>query len=159
MEVFLKIGELAVQGEGDVIKTVLGSCIGLCLWDRESRTGGVVHIMLPDGRDEEKRQQPGKYASTAVVALREAVLRQTGRPESLVAKITGGASMFFGQNGAATILMVGKQNYDIVRRKLDEIGIPVAFEHIEGRKGRNISFDCGTGSLTVRVQDGNTITG
>jgi len=159
MESFIKIGEFAVGSEGEIFRTVLGSCIGLCLWDPERKIGGLIHIMLPDGREEDKKIEPGKFASTAVDALRDAVLKAGAAHRGLTAKLAGGAGMFFKPTSDAGVFSVGRQNYQKVRERLDKLGIAIAFEHVEGRRGRNISFDCATGLLTVKVQDGSTTTG
>ena len=39
----------AVRGDsGDVIVTyALGSCVGVCLYDRRTRVSGMAHVMLP----------------------------------------------------------------------------------------------------------------
>ena len=50
---YLGIGELAVGRQGDTIKTVLGSCVGVCLWDPESRVAGLVHVMFHSSREHE----------------------------------------------------------------------------------------------------------
>jgi chemotaxis protein CheD len=160
MEVFLRIGETAVRREGDVIRTVLGSCIGLCLWDDDLKIGGMAHIMLPDGPEEEKKSQPGKYAVTAADALMKDLIRQAeGKPVKLIAKIAGGASMFYKPDCNNSVFGVGRRNSAVVREALARLDIEVAFEHVDGRKGRNISLDCSTGVLTVRVQEGRSITG
>src|SRR5438552_2732207 len=81
------MGELAVlQGTG-VLRTLLGSCIGLVLHDQKRRVGGLAHIVLPEATD--PGSLPGKYADTAVPELIRRIVEAGGRPQHLAAKFAG----------------------------------------------------------------------
>ena len=43
----VKIADFQISKEPDILRTVLGSCIGICLYDKVRKTGGLAHIMLP----------------------------------------------------------------------------------------------------------------
>ena len=140
----VRMGELAVACERDVLAAVgLGSCIGIALIDADAHIAGLAHVLLPEptsGRE----SVPGRYASTAVPALLEAVLRAGARRERLVAKLAGGASMFPGLSTTG-IGAVGERNAEAVRRALAQLGIPVAGEDIGGTWGRTVHLqasDC-----------------
>ena len=45
----------------------LGSCVGVVLYDRTARLGGLAHIVLPKAHG--TVDHPGKYADTAIPAL------------------------------------------------------------------------------------------
>ena len=47
-EVTIYIGGVHVSPGPAVIKTLLGSCISVCLFDPIRRVGGMNHFMLPD---------------------------------------------------------------------------------------------------------------
>ena len=57
-------GEFFVHDEDLVITTTLGSCIAACLWDRNTRVGGMNHFMLPEGSGDS-----GRYGSYAMELL------------------------------------------------------------------------------------------
>ncbi|MFW5961909.1 MAG: chemotaxis protein CheD, partial [bacterium] len=45
----VKMADHAVGNENTVLATLgLGSCIGIALYDKFSKVGGLVHIMLPE---------------------------------------------------------------------------------------------------------------
>ena len=46
MEEFIKMSELKVLEKSGCLKTVVGSCIALCLWDNHAQVGGMAHIMM-----------------------------------------------------------------------------------------------------------------
>ena len=49
--IYVKLGELGVSKEPAVIKTVLGSCISVCVYDSRLKCGGLCHFNLPERSD------------------------------------------------------------------------------------------------------------
>ena len=83
----------AAQGDS-VLRTLLGSCLGLVLYERRLRIGGLAHIVLPTA-PAGPCELPGKFVDTAVPALiRKMEQLADGAPLKLWAKIAGGANMF-----------------------------------------------------------------
>jgi len=144
------IGRWAVAAAPAQIRTLLGSCAGVVLYDPAAKLGGVAHIVLPDSRG--AVDQPGRFADTAIPALLADLDRALGRPSRgrLTAKVAGGASMF--QTGPA--LNIGRMNLDAVERLLSGLGIPVAARHVGGETGRHLTLDTRSGIVTVRVPGG-----
>ena len=52
-----------------VLKTTLGSCVGIILADRQNEVFGLAHVMLPEKVPDD--ETPGKYADSAVPALKK----------------------------------------------------------------------------------------
>lgn len=148
--VTVPIGRWAVAAEPVQIRTLLGSCVGVVLYDRAARLGGVVHIVLPNSRG--ATEHPGRFADTAIPALIADIDRALGRPSKgrLTAKVAGGASMF--QTGPA--LNIGKMNHDAVETLLAALGIPIIARDVGGDAGRHLTLDTGSGIVTVRVPGG-----
>ena len=46
-ETLVPMGGLGISKEKNVLKTFVGSCIALCIYDIEKKIGGMAHIMLP----------------------------------------------------------------------------------------------------------------
>ncbi len=142
------MGELDVlQGTG-ILRTLLGSCIGLVLHDQKNRVGGLAHIVLPVSNGSESAA--GKYADTAIPELIRRIEHSGGRSRNLAAKIAGGANMFATTNLNA----VGEQNLVMVESLLKTAGIPVLGRHCGGRQGRRMAYDVETGKVTVEVVGG-----
>ena len=51
----IRMGEMAVAINDGVLRTLLGSCIGLVLYDRKRKVGGLAHVVLPESRGETDR--------------------------------------------------------------------------------------------------------
>ena len=88
----IRMGEMCVAGQGDSLRTLLGSCVGLALHDRRRKIGGLAHIVVPDSRG--KVDRPGKFVDTAIPALIEQMEQLAGQSLTLSAKFAGGANMF-----------------------------------------------------------------
>ncbi len=129
----------------DSLETLLGSCVGIAVWDRMSKLGGLAHVVLPDSRG--ATHLLGKFADTAVAELRKQLVLKGAHPKKLTAKIMGGATMF----GKRTERDVGEKNYQAVREYLSKHGIPLIAEDIGGDKGRMIRFSLDDGLVEVSV--------
>lgn len=144
----VKIAELKVARKPDRLITILGSCVALCLWEKESGLGGLAHVVLPEGSSE-VAEEKGKYADSAVGALAERMERKGARREFMEARIYGGASMFFSVP-VKNSLNIGERNCTMVRKHLAELGIPLKEEDVGGASGRKIIFDLATGRVLVK---------
>lgn len=148
--VLVKMAEISVIEDSKLLKTTLGSCVGVILHDPQHRRSGLAHIMLP----EQVRQDPsiGKYADTAIPALVEELVRRGSRKEHLRAYIAGGANMF--QHATdRKIATVGEKNIAAVRRLLEAAGVPIEFEDTGGERGRTLEFNNRTAEIKVRNID------
>ena len=141
----IRMGELSVAGNGEQLRTLLGSCIGLALHDRRHRIGGLAHIVLPQARGTSALL--GKFADTAIPALIEQMEKLVVGKLNLRAKMIGGASMFT----ATKASMIGQQNIEASERILGEMGIPIVGSQCGGEKGRRVTLDAATGLIIVEI--------
>jgi chemotaxis protein CheD len=139
------MGELAVaQGDG-VLRTLLGSCIGIALYDRRQAVGGLAHVVLPQSRKPD--DPPGKFVDTAIPALLQAMSDVGTRPIKAEARIAGGANMF-----ATTVTdTVGRRNIEACERLLAEHRIPLVARHCGGEQGRRMKLETSTGRVTIEI--------
>ena len=147
LETTVKMGEIAVARDGGLLRTLLGSCLGVVLYDRRLRAAAMAHIVLPESRGQ--REHPGKFADTAIPEM----IRRLGsllgdQPLKLTAKIAGGANMFAVNNAAVTI---GQQNVSAVEKLLDERRILIIGRHLGGTQGRRMVLDVATGVVSIDV--------
>ncbi|MCE9608343.1 MAG: chemotaxis protein CheD [Planctomycetia bacterium] len=139
------MGQIALLSPDGVGTAVLGSCVGLTLYDPNLRYAAMAHIVLPSS--DNRTGSAGKFADTALDAM-VAKLRAHGiDPSRLTAKLTGGASMFESKGP----FQIGKQNVDAVVERLAALRIRLLSEHVGGTHGRRVTFQCRTGSLLVEV--------
>ncbi len=141
----IRMGEMSVARDGDELRTLLGSCVGLALYDRRLKIGGLAHIVLPRARGQSDR--PGKFVDTAIPKLVEDMEKLAGEPVKLTAKIAGGASMF-AETVAAT---VGRQNIAACEQLLASLGIPILAKHCGGTQGRRMLLNTSDGRVAIEI--------
>lgn len=144
--VYLHPAQMHVATAPCAIKTLLGSCVAVCLWDAEARVGGVVHYLLPQGR--EGRAETGRYGNLAIPALIRATCALGGSVGALKAKIFGGAKVLPGLkpvNGPS----LGDSNIAAARELLAAQNVPVVASDVGGERGRRLLFHVEDGSAWV----------
>jgi len=141
----IRMGEIAVGRDEESIHTLLGSCIGLALYDRRNRVGGLAHIVLPESRGNDG--SPGKFADTAIPELIRLIKQTAGTPGKLSAKLVGGACMF--QTSSAS--NIGERNLESIERLLKTARIPIVASHCGGDRGRRMTLVAGSGRVRIEV--------
>ncbi|HEY0984749.1 MULTISPECIES: chemotaxis protein CheD [unclassified Schlesneria] len=144
------MGEIEVARGAFVLRTLLGSCVGLVIYDLKNQVGGLAHIVLPSST--RQSGPPGKYADQALEELLKQIRELGGRERQLSAKFAGGANMF-ATTGPTSI---GEQNINAVEHLLKTAGIPVLGRHCGGKAGRRLAFEVDTGRVTVDVVGAST---
>ncbi len=116
------IADLNVSASPDILRTILGSCVGICLYDRAAGIGGMSHIMLPSLNDNSMSVK--KYADTAIPMLVEEMEKRGAVRGRITAKIVGGAKMF---NVSENSMMgeIGSNNAAKVRDVLRGLAIEI----------------------------------
>lgn len=144
------IADMNVCKSPDKITTVgLGSCIGIVLYDKITKTAGLVHIMLPDSTKIKQNQNKLKFADTGIDALVSKLSSMGIRKESLLAKIAGGAKMFQFASSNSDLGSIGDKNIAAVKNKLKELNIKLVAEDVGLNYGRTIVFDPETCELSI----------
>jgi chemotaxis protein CheD len=139
--VFLQQGEIRWSEDGCVFKTVLGSCVSVCLWDTVRGVGGLNHYMLPrgpaNGRD-------ARFGDVAIPLLIEG-LDALGCTD-LVAKVFGGARVApIGATGT-----VGDANTELAMQVLQRHRIPLAAQRTGGTQGVVVHYFSASGDALLR---------
>jgi chemotaxis protein CheD len=143
---YLHAGHILVSRDPCRVTTVLGSCVAVGLWDAGSGVGGLNHFLLP--RRLVTGETSPRFGNIAVRALIEGVVGAGGRRQHLRAKLFGGACVLRAfQNG---VWHLGSQNVEAARATLQDYGIPIVVEDVEGVRGRKLIFQTHDGAAWVR---------
>ncbi|MCR9249551.1 MAG: chemotaxis protein CheD [bacterium] len=140
---YLYPSNLFVSKEPHLVTTVLGSCISVCLYDTEKKIGGINHFMLPFWNGEGLAS--AKYGNIAMEKLVKEMELIGARKHSMIAKIFGGA------NQANFTMKIGERNIEIAKKYLDQYGISIVAQSVDGTLGRKILFDTGTGVVKMKL--------
>jgi len=144
------MADLKVAKHPDTLTTLgLGSCVGITLFDRAKKIGGMAHCMLPTYKGFEG-QNIAKFVDSAVIELINQLVRIGASRSSLVAKIAGGAHMF-GRSQNSDMLKIGERNAAAGLAILRQLSIPVQANDTGGSHGRTIELNIETGALRIKT--------
>ena len=121
--------------------TMLGSCIAACLWDRETKIGGMNHFMLPEGD-----AGSGRYGSYATELLINEMVKRGATRSTLEAKVFGGGHVIEGMN----TMNIGERNTRFVIDYLKTERIPILFKDVLGPYPRKVCFLPASGKAMVK---------
>jgi len=149
-QIIIGISDLNIAAAPDVLVTyALGSCVGICLYDRIVKVAGLAHILLPESQAFKPPINVMKFADTAAVELVSRMEKMGARQTRLVAKIAGGAQMFANQGGGETA-QIGWRNVTATKQILATLKIPIVAEDTGLNYGRTIEFYADSGLLRVK---------
>lgn len=144
---FIKNGDVFITSSDITMKTELGSCVSICLWDVERHSGGMNHYLLPVSN--EIRKSPSEYGDYANRALIHAMLRTGSKSENLRAYVFGGASLRL----LTDRFRVGEQNISIADEILRAYKIQVNYRAVGGNVCRSIRFKNKRGVIELKEMD------
>jgi chemotaxis protein CheD len=141
------IADYGVSSSPDILRTILGSCVGICIYDSKLKIGGMCHIMLPSIKEQGASLK--KYADTAIPMMVNEMKEQGADAGRMQAKIIGGARMF---NVSENSMMgeIGNNNVVKVKEVLDGLAIGIVSEDTGGNYGRTIDFYLDSGMIKIR---------
>jgi chemotaxis protein CheD len=143
--VYLHPGQVAAFAEPAAVSTILGSCVGVCLWDPRAAVGGLNHFLLPE--TPERGAPSPRFGDAAMQGLLEKVVALGAHPARLRARVYGGACVLSAFEAADHL---GLRNVQAALRFLEERGIPVEARATGGRRGRKLLFHTDDGTAQVR---------
>ncbi len=150
MDQVVDIADLQVSNDPRVtlVTYSLGSCIGVTIWDPQTRVGGMLHYMLPESSlsKDKAKANPAMFADTGVPKLFRAAYELGAAKKRLIVKIAGG-SQLLDDNGTFNI---GKRNYVMLRKIFWKNGILIDAEDVGGSVSRTVRLNITEGTVTVK---------
>jgi chemotaxis protein CheD len=146
---YVEPGRFLVSTEPCTLRTILGSCVSVCLYDPVLRMGGMNHFMLPRARSAD--EQSHRYGDRALTALVERLARLGSDPRRLCASVFGGAAVL---SSMSEVMHLGRLNAEYALDWLAEAGIGVVASDVLGSVGRRLDFNIGSGKTSLRLLGG-----
>ena len=144
--IYLQAGQLTAVRDSAVIVTILGSCVAICLWDPQLGIGGMNHYMLPFPTA--KATASPRFGTLAWQQLMDKLTALGVQRRNLRAGIFGGACVMAAFR--SELDHIGARNVELAERQLSEAGIVIVQREVGGRRGRKLTFETGTGHITVK---------
>ena len=144
-------GQFYVSNKGELISTVLGSCISACIRDRFLGIGGMNHFMLPttnngssDSWQNSNVSLPLRYGEWAMEFLINEILKNGGKKQNLEVKVFGGGKIL--QN----MTDIGERNIRFVFEFLEREGLSIAAQDLGDNCPRKVLYFSDTGKVKLK---------
>jgi len=131
----------------ELVTHSLGSCIGVCLYDRANHISAMLHYLLPSQKMDKGKanENPFKYCDTGMDVLLKKLESIGVRKKTLKVKIAGGARML----AATGNFDIGKRNYMAIRKFLWQNGMFIDAEDVGGSIPRTLKMNVADGSVVI----------
>ena len=148
---FLHAGQVFVSTEGKSVVMILGSCVGICMWDPANSVGGATHFLLPswDGRG----TQSARYGDVAVSVLLLRLLEAGADRGQLRAKVFGGGCLFdsLRETHANREQHLGSRNIEVALQLLTKARIEIVSTQAGKDRGQRIVFSTDNGETLMKT--------
>lgn len=138
-------GEHYISTEDEIIATVLGSCVSVCIRDTQLQIGGINHFMLPGVSA--SPESGARYGQVALERLINDLVKLGARRERFEIKLFGGGRVIGGR------LDIGQTNIDFVQRYLEVEELPVLSQSLGGTVARRIRYYPYSGRTQVKEME------
>lgn len=147
-------GDYHVSRNEIVIRTILGSCVSVCLYDPLRNIVGMNHFLLSGTTHGRNKHfcptEAGRYGTHAMELVINGMLQLGAKKEDLRAKAFGGASLLPVRSSRSGFATVGEINSRFVVEFLQDEMIPLVASDLGGYEGRAIRFYANDFSVVQR---------
>ncbi len=152
-EIYLQPGESYLAEKPTLIRTLLGSCVGITFWCRRTGLGGLCHPMLPVCGCERGQaltlKQSRRYVDFTIRDLASQFDQAGVARSEIEVKLFGGADVLL-MPLANSRPTVGRLNTESALEVLAEEGMAVAASSLGGTSGLIIRFNTLTGDVFLK---------
>lgn len=149
-------GEFYVSDRDELIQTLLGSCVAVCLYDGKKQIAGMNHFMLP-GRISKVdifSDRSARYGIAAVNDLIEAMVERGAEKRNLVAKIFGGGSVLEYRHKTK---FIPDDNVRVARVMLEIADIQIKEQNTGGKYSRKVVMDVKSGDVFCKQSENTKV--
>ena len=142
-------GEYYISDENELIGTLLGSCVAVCIFDPVAKIAGMNHFMLP-GRISSSdifADRSARYGITAINELISSISQRGGVKGRFVSKIFGGGHMIDVENKSSTIPL---DNIRLAKVMMEMEDIHIAKIDVGGNFTRKLLMDATNGKVYLK---------
>lgn len=157
----LKPAELYVSDQPAIIRTVLGSCVAVTMFDKRLGVAAMCHALLPQSNeavDNNAAFQGNplyKYVNSVIPLMLSRLQEFGSEIKDLEVKLFGGADMLTIRTGNPNFQPVGRSNIDAVLQAIKSNHLELAVSDVGGHTGRKILFYTQTGEVLLkRIKSG-----
>jgi len=143
-------GQVHLARSPVVLRTILGSCVGVTFWSSRLGAGALCHGVLPSCPRGTGGSDGYRYVDFSIRYLAQCFDALGARRQDVEVKLFGGADVLPVAAARAGKSTVGFLNCQAALKVLEEEGFTVAASDLGGIRGRTIRFHTGTGEVIVQ---------
>ncbi len=149
-EFYLQPGEFHLARSPAILKTVLGSCVGVTFWSPRLGLGALCHGILPKCPAGVRGAEGYRYVDFAILDLARQFENFGALRGEVQIKVFGGADVLPVNSNLSWKATVGHQNWYTALEVLRGQSFTVLASDLGGSVGRTIQFHTGTGEVLLR---------
>lgn len=153
-EIYLSPGESYLARRPAIIRTILGSCVGVSFWSARLGVGALTHSQLPrcpvSSPTTVDRATGLRYVDFAIREVARQFDELGVRRAELEVKLFGGADVLVVSEGALSKPTVGRLNCEAAIEVVEAERLNVVASSLGGVAGMNLRFDTRTGEVRLR---------
>lgn len=130
------------EAPGELMMTILGSCIACCMHDPILKVGGMNHFLVPG--DINSTNESGRFGANAMEMLINKLIKKGALKSRLEVKIFGGANLLDNSQ------QIGAKNISFVKEFLKREGMKIVGEDVGGETPRRLHFYPDSGKAMLR---------
>lgn len=152
-------GEYYVTNSDELIGTLLGSCVAVCLHDNVKKIGAMNHFMLPGKINERDIPQDDytRYGLASMIKIIWEMLERGAERENITARVFGGGNIIQSLNTPDRPGNISSNNIRMAKLMLEMEDIPIVGMDVGSDYTRKIIFDVDTGRVYLRKIRGTEI--
>lgn len=142
------IGQVKVAKRGEILKAILGSCVGIAVLDKGQKICGLAHCLLPIN-PEPSFEIGARYVDQAFRSLIAIMKLKTEEAKLVSIVIVGGGNM---TNVVASNKseLVGESNFRTAIEEAKKYNLKILYTEGGGNEGRKIYVD--SSDLSYRIE-------
>jgi len=152
-------GEYYITNKDELIGTLLGSCVSVCLHDPENKIGGMNHFMLPGkiSKADIFSDDNARYGIASINKIVSEIVAKGASKNHLTAKIFGGGNIIKFLNISGKQSLIPSDNIRVAKLFMEIEDIPIVALDVGEDYTRKIIFDVSSGKVYLRKFKGGTV--
>jgi chemotaxis protein CheD len=147
-QVFLLPGQWYFGATGATVKTLLGSCIAITLWNPRRHFGGMCHFLLPTRPRRPEGVLDGRFGDEALELLVREIKKTGTKTQDYEVHLYGGADTM--PEDAKLKFNIGERNVEQAWALIDQYGFQLQCVDVGGNEPRNVTIDLSHGQVVLK---------
>lgn len=144
----LLAGQVYLGTQAAAVRTLLGSCVAVTLWNPQRRVGGMCHFLLPSRQRKPGEAPDARFGEESLAWMLKALQRHGLTPQACEAHLYGGADTLPESTGVR--FNVGERNIEMGWSLIERCGAALQGVDVGDHVPRQVNMDLRTGEVVCK---------